>query len=244
MQNYWYFSGDLNDNIGGKNLNSTSTIIYTSDRFNNSASALALHNELIQIPAGTYFNKESTISIWIQLKSKDINSSLIKFGSPMNSLNLTLNIHKNHLVFIIESNSNKAELKSQSKLNCDQWMHVAIVLKQDHASMYINGSKMTEKKIKISQNLFTSENFIGKISQDNKLIANIDDLKIYNRSLSKDEIKNDIASSCNNLKCYNDGKCEMKKSYAKCSCKSGKGGLYCDVDNESKNNKLIFFFSL
>lgn len=146
MQNYWYFSGDLNDNIGGKNLNSTSTIIYTSDRFNNSASALALHNELIQIPAGTYFNKESTISIWIQLKSKDINSSLIKFGSPMNSLNLTLNIHKNHLVFIIESNSNKAELKSQSKLNCDQWMHVAIVLKQDHASMYINGSKMTEKR--------------------------------------------------------------------------------------------------
>ena len=103
---------------------------------------------------------------------------------------------------------------------------------------------MTEKKIKISQNLFTSENFIGKISQDNKLIANIDDLKIYNRSLSKDEIKNDIASSCNNLKCYNDGKCEMKKSYAKCSCKSGNGGLYCDVDDESKNNKLIFIFSL
>lgn len=91
---------------------------------------------------------------------------------------------------------------------------------------------------------FTSENFIGKISQDNKLIANIDDLKIYNRSLSKDEIKNDIASSCNNLKCYNDGKCEMKKSYAKCSCKSGNGGLYCDVDEESKNNNLIFIFSL
>ena len=55
LQNYWPFKSNVNDVIGGAHLYQGVNAGLTSDRFNQTLSALSLKNGYYKMPPGIYF---------------------------------------------------------------------------------------------------------------------------------------------------------------------------------------------
>ena len=67
LTHYWPIeSGSMNDVKGAADMSQGNATSYTSDRFGNANSALALNGGWTQVPSGIYFNSpQFTITAWV-----------------------------------------------------------------------------------------------------------------------------------------------------------------------------------
>ena len=180
--------------IGKANLYGVTGNIFTNDQYNSPNSAISLINGYLQVPDGTYFSAgDFTAMAWVKLRSYVNNQRLIDFGNgdvvcALNDLSIYsyMNIGNSLVSSIIP-------VKDYLELN--KWQHLTCVSSGLSRIIYINGT-LTKKDLAVNlqSNIDPTNNYIGKIYNQNSQYADvdIDDLKIFNRALSQEEIQSEM----------------------------------------------------
>jgi hypothetical protein len=197
MTHYWPFcSSTMFDEIGDAHMVQISAIKFAPDRFGNANAALNLNGGWTQVPSGFYFNTPSfTISTWIYPQSIGSWARLIDFGNGAFS---------NNVVFAIGSPTNipafqlcipsscSLTLYSSQNLTLSEWQFVAVTYDGYNARIYINSLLTAHLIYNYSMpNLNTTSNLIGKSNMGNNdgySASYIDDLRVYNKSLTQNEL--------------------------------------------------------
>ena len=167
--------------------------LFTTDRFQNENSAIRFTNGYYQVPAGVYFRGDFTISVWQRL-SKLVNwARIIDFGNGPNSDSIFLaSTTVGQPVMFIYNNSNSfTRVQTVSSLVIGNWAHVAFTLTGTTAKIYLNGTFVALTPFMTPSNTLRTRNYIGRSNTSGigYLNADLDDLMIFNRSLSDSEVK-------------------------------------------------------
>ena len=216
---YWPFNGNANDESGNGNNGSytgsscnvcgsssvTAPPILTSDRFNNSDSAFQFSDQLdlisIANSSSLQLTSPYTISLWLNPSTYNLGTFgwgviVAKWGE-VSSASYQLRISDTgKLIYDTHDGSNTTSLTSNSSIQLNSWTFVVIRQINSSVSISINGitdisnpnmliPAIVNNTIEIGRNYnqfsnYSTEGFIGKI----------DDVSIYNRALTQDEIAN------------------------------------------------------
>ena len=164
--NYWSFSGNLNDSIGNSHLFGGMNYNLTLDRFNSSYSAISLIDGFLNMPPGVYFNSSFTAMGWIKVKIFTNWARFFDIGIGQANQNVVLcythgftGIPRGFTMNDISSSG----LDSASPLDSNKWQHLAFVLDNQNAYIYIDGLQTGfQSSFIIPQNLVRQKCFIGK----------------------------------------------------------------------------------
>ncbi len=200
MTNYWPISnGQMFDTVGAAHMTQGSSTYFTSDRFGNLYSALALNGGWTQVPPGIYFNtREFTISVWILPQQIGNWERVIDFGTGHSSNNIVLALSSytvNNPALVIFSGSGPAAYVLSSKnLTLGRWQFLTATFDSLNASIYLNGTLTADYSYPYSLTSVTrSDCFVGKSNWaaahgDGFSNSYLDDLRFYNKSLTQSEI--------------------------------------------------------
>ena len=191
LTNYWPFSGNTIDVVGGMNLAIQSNGQYDLDRFGNSNSTLYLNQGWAIAPAGLYFNCNIgyTIMLWVKLIAMGSgNPRLFNFfNSPYN----------NRVLIVYEPSTGKIGTMSgwstsNIYLTTGIWKHVALTSNSTTNIIYINGQQVFSSSYACSAAAVpTNQCYIGRSDcypGDSDINAAYDELKIFNRTLTAGQI--------------------------------------------------------
>jgi len=224
---------------------------YGIDRFGIGNRTVDLYTSYAEAPTSTYFHNEFTIVIWFNKYYVNSSSTfaLIDF-SFNNSRNIGLAIINNEIIFFAKNSSQSIiKLESNYKINNKEWYHIAITYSTNSKLiyLYVNGVLVSSLYVDLILGE-TNLNYIGKSDTLNMTGSEIliDEIKIYNRALSSNEISIDsrlivttTTSSittrtatktdiCKYFIFYNGGTCyTFNNLYAYCLCKNDYSVPYC-----------------
>ncbi|RNA26360.1 glycoside hydrolase [Brachionus plicatilis] len=197
MVNHWPISAArVNDLVGGKDLYGPYNTDFEKDRFGKENSAVRLNYGYYAIPAGHYFGPEFSISIWAKFFNSDIYTRIFEFGNGMQTNNVVgIYTHNSNLIKIGMTvyKPNPIETKDigySSVQEKNRWYHVVYVIKNTDAYIYLDGHFLASGTCFAKNKEEMRVNFLGKSTWPSNSNANatFDDLKIFNRALTNQEI--------------------------------------------------------
>jgi hypothetical protein len=209
---YWPFNGNANDESGnGNNGIVNGNVIITNDRNNIANSAFEWPNtnsgfgssSFISLPNLTsqFQNGEFSISLWVN-----------KYPNPISIDPRILGIGESGLIFNGNSSSIKVFLgiglgTFTNPIGDNQWAHIVFVNNgiSGQSYFYLNGILIHQITTTPSQNIVSSSSDaweLGRksISAFNGFGGKIDDVGIWNRALTSQEITN-LYNSANSNEC-------------------------------------------
>jgi hypothetical protein len=201
LQNYWPINGDMRDYIGQSDMSVGVNAELGPDRFDNPQSALYLNNGYCTVPPGVYFNGSPfTITAWVKEVQFGYVSRLLDFGNgyDIDNIVLTISAHTTLCPFMLTFNAgtNDPSIYASSCLSLGEWTHLAAVFDGSNGLVYLNGTPGASQSSASPQNVLRQNCFIGRSNWlswgDQDADAYFDDIKIYNRALSADEIRRDM----------------------------------------------------
>ncbi len=196
---YWPFcNGTMKDVIGLADMMQGSYTSFTTDRFGNVNSSLALNGGWTQVPPGIYFDSsEFTISVWVYPSNVGSYSRIYDFGNGPFPDNIILSLSQlNSLKPCFESYSGSNNVfltTSSNQITQNQWQLIAATFNGTHARIFLNGTFVAESNAQgYSQPIIVSRSncYIGRSawSQNEYSYSYLDDLRFYNKSLTQEEI--------------------------------------------------------
>jgi len=158
LTHYWPIcDATMLDVIGSSNMIQGNLTSFTSDRFNNPNSALALNGGWTYVPSGIYFNTpEFTISVWVYPQQVGYGSRVIDFGNGVCSDSILLALDS------ASSNGDKkpwswTKVNTYSNTICEadskqvqtknEWQFLTVTFNSTDMIIYINGTLMEQKSI-------------------------------------------------------------------------------------------------
>ena len=185
--NYWPMDNHVNDTVGGAHMYNGYNVDFVSDRFGNPNSAIRFAEGYHQIPPGVYFKGDFTVSLWYK-PINTLNSGTIMVFGNIGSDNIQL-INSEKLYFYIHVMSYNSIIETSNRLSIGQWAHLVITSSENSCSFYVNGLLTVQTNdMYIPRNVNRTSNYIGRSGEYYNLWADLDDLRIYNRSMSQAEI--------------------------------------------------------
>jgi hypothetical protein len=202
LTHHWtIFDSNMKDVVGRADMEQVSPITFATDRFGNSNSSLNLNGGSTRIPGGVYFDsREFTISVWVYPKGVKYHSRIIDFSPVLNSYENRIilvfdnapniqNLNYEPALFIFDNKSTTAARAISSKpLINEKWQFLTITFNGTASYIYIDGcisQSTTYVNYYILPTVFRNYTYIGKGSES---YSYLDDLRFYNKSLSKSEI--------------------------------------------------------
>lgn len=186
---YYRCNGNVKDESGRSNDAVNHNVTFTADRFNrvNSACEFNGSNSFLEIAHKAYLNigVNGSLSFWLKyyggssilLWKRKYSGSKgweVYFGWP------------NEL--LVYTNEDAAYIKTGSIHAGNKWYHVVINDEYGNVSVYVDGKKVAENALGGFES--TGENLlIGRDEIGNYFTGCLDDLRIYNRPLSEEEIR-------------------------------------------------------
>ncbi len=189
---YYPFNGNANDESWNGNNAAVSGSTLTSDRFGNSASSYSfdgindgINYGTLNIPVNSF-----SASLWFNPKAFESSDELLYDANATNGFNIFLEPGNELNFMVIASSSSANRIRynlGQNVLN--QWIHVVAVSDNGNIKLYINGTLQVSQDGIIGVNS-TSALFSGYDYVANNYYFNghLDDIRLYNRSLSADEV--------------------------------------------------------
>ena len=203
---YYPFNGNAQDLSGNKNHGKVNGATLTKDRFGNVESAYYFdgNNDYIQVRKNDLLNfgnsVDFTMGAWIKAKPSQASQAFPSIIGRRNSGSVN-----NGYVFLLWGDgqlaahlnygvSNKNYKSTSPNLLDEKWHHVAVTGDRDgYLTFYVDGTAKGQAGISEIGNIDSlSDLFIGweqALSASTYFKGVIDDLRIYNRTLSKAEIK-------------------------------------------------------
>jgi hypothetical protein len=167
---------------------------------------LALYGGYFQAQPGVYFDENFTITAWVKLRSYRNYQRLIDFGNGPASNNVVCMIdganNCGKPAILIYNGKHGKSIESLTGLHLGEWNHLVCMFRNGIGYIYINGTNTALGPINKPIPIIRMNNYVGRSNwkvqnQNNHLYeldtnADIDDLKIFNRALTEDEIKADM----------------------------------------------------
>jgi hypothetical protein len=208
---YWPFCGNANDESGNGHDGTVNGATLTEDRFGNANSAYSFDgfNNEIRISHHPDLNLigDFTISSWYStdffpsthnshtiIAKRDDNLSCCSANIPYN---LSVNYQQNATDFrkpiaVFAKNGSVSYYQAPYQVYLNTWTNIVLRVKTDTCSIYINGVLFLQEPLQNSQrNPNTSDLLIGSVNRafgDEYMNGSLDDIAIYNRALSQEEI--------------------------------------------------------
>ena len=195
------------DQIGSAHMTQGALASFTTDRFGNANSALALNGGWTQVPSGVYFNTpQLTISVWIYPQQVGFAARLIDFGNGSNQDNVVFEISSatslQPAFHICPSGQIGCILSTASsqKLIMNQWQFLVATFDGFNSRIFLNG-QLTAVSLNYPyamKTLTRSNCFIGKSNWAGQGVSSsfLDDFRFYNKSLTQTEIQQLMNQVC------------------------------------------------
>jgi len=163
---------------GGNFVNSSSQYIYLNNSTNYDLTS----------------SSQMTVSAWVKTPTSIINNFLgiVKRGNPYAqdaSDQYALRSANNMFQFSLGNGSSYVSINSPT-INVDSWYHLIGVVDSNKAYLYMNGKLVGEQSRPSGSTPVSNFTAIGAMNSNQKYWdGNIDEVRIYNRALSPDEVK-------------------------------------------------------
>lgn len=201
---YYPFNGDSNDNSGLSNNGIVDGPFLTTDRNNLSNSAYSFdgNDDIIRVLGNDNNNLGENFSIMAWFNPFSIKSQTIlrknsgeTFNKILGAYNLTLS-QTNDYIFSVSTLTESIQLRLNG-YKTNEWQHIMGVKKGNQLSLYVNGEKVDSKVISGAMANDTSSLFIGTRIQipANTFHGVIDEIKLYNKALTEEEISGVLSKS-------------------------------------------------
>ena len=196
--NYWSFDKSFVDQMNPSiSLYNARSFSWVNNRICTKNSALYLNNGYIQIKSSNVsWTGDFTITAWVFLMSRVACGKLLDCGiKAQNELVINLNsCNGDGLALQIYRNRSVSEfVYNRNRLEANKWKHVAFSLNNGTILIYTGGVVVATGKTHLKPNVRSNYGscFIGKSQWDNNpnINAYIDDLSMFNRGLSLEEIQ-------------------------------------------------------
>ena len=195
--NYWpIVNGLMSDIVGCAHMTPGNLTTLTSDRRGNLNAALSLNGGYTNVPPGVYFNSAFTITVWIYAQQLSYYTRVLDFGNGLNDC-IIFSLSSQFTgkpCFVLMSGPNYLyECKSSTVITLNTWTFTVISFSGSAVSIYMNGVRTCLLNSNaMPSNLIRVNNYVGKSNSvlDGYSYSILDDLRIYNRSLSSAEINN------------------------------------------------------
>ena len=209
---YWPFNSNTDDLSGNNNYGTLiNSFSYTFDRKGVANSALNLSASNSSMSSNITFNNPQifTVSLWVKTLNttklysnllyssgyvKDTSKKIIYFASN-NQYDRSLNIYNDLIeVYYHDNGGGYYYINTGANLFDFNWHHIVYTLDINGSKIYIDGIKKLNSAQNFAQNfngkwilgsLFNANNFS---SLNNSFIGSYDDIRIYNRVLTDNEI--------------------------------------------------------
>ena len=209
---YWPFCGNANDESGNGNNGTVNGATLTTDRFGNSNSAYQSGQitPLVSVPNITINSGLFACSYWIKYSSSPINTSIADISHEwLNNGTFTTFRQLNSTLGFATAGANGISsqkiINSTNPIDTADWNHVVVVRNNQLMKTWVNGINVAVDSINQNGNLTSTKNlFIGGDPENTiqnplgKFNGKIDDIAIWNRALTPQEIK----------QVYNQGICQ------------------------------------
>jgi hypothetical protein len=192
---YWPFNGNANDESGNGNNGIITGATLSNDRFGINGKAFDFNgiNNKITIPSSSQFvNSDLSISLWINLNSVDASGrQFLVVGSNSNAI-WSCAYRPSYYQFIKNQGCGTVNaIESTSQTTINQWIHLCYVINSTTIKIYKNGSLLsTNASIPLgnSCNNFALNMGFDIFGTPEYLNGKLDDVGIWNRALTQDEI--------------------------------------------------------
>jgi hypothetical protein len=193
---YYPFNGNAND-YSGNSYNATAIgVTLATDRFGttNRCYSFSGNSTYVTCPPATYFNGDYTISGWVNASTAQTWCRMIDFGNGAGSDNVLVTLNYagfgtvGSSVYVGGTNS---DVSSSQAFTLNQWVHIVVTQTGTTRYFYYNGALVgTYTGLGVPQNVVRNGCYIGlsNWSGDGEIFGSMDDIRIYDRSLSLAEV--------------------------------------------------------
>jgi hypothetical protein len=195
---YWPFSGNANDASGNGNNGTVNGATLTSDRTGQLNAAYLFNSNSISFSNSNFaaFGINSfTSSIWVKFTALSDAKSFVRYGNCGNSSGWGMR-HANGSIGILEYSANVVNLNqvgSQLSYNDGLWHHCVFIrdVGTNQIRLYINGVLIATSSFAggTTNNILPDQPFFfGTCNGFESFIGTLDDIGIWNRALTQQEI--------------------------------------------------------
>jgi len=198
---YYPFNGNANDYTENANHGIVYGATLTSDRFGNTSSAYNFDglDDYINCGNDLILNQEFTISVWFKCFNQDYNNYIIdkyNWKEPWLSGVSICTVDESDIRFGGRNNTNQGYFLQTSNANLTdgEWRNVIGIIRNNVWELWIDGVLIStinsiSGEVNNEDNLIIGNLFYGYEDQNRYFDGSIDDIRIYNRPLTGDEIK-------------------------------------------------------
>jgi hypothetical protein len=157
-----------------------------------------LVNGYYKVPSGVYFNGgDFTIMVWIKVRNYNHWSRVIDFGTVPQSNMVILSVSETTTGYpanAFYTISSATFIRSSVQIELNKWKHLTCVFSIiNNGFIYIDGVSYTGSVSSFTGgpiNILRTSNFVGRSNNPGEadVDADMDELKIFNRALSQQEI--------------------------------------------------------
>ncbi len=194
---WWPFNGNANDESGNGNDGVVNGATLTEDRFGNSSSAFSFSNNIITVAHNSLFgiqpSSELTVTFWTRVTgTQTVQHFIGKRPNGAGSFNwqFAFNYPANIGLSFVGSANNLYGVASDYQVPINNWVNITGIYENQLWSVYVNGEIIDSVS---STLLFPDTNTpltFGNSGNFQPLYGSLDDIAIYNRALTLQEIQN------------------------------------------------------
>jgi len=188
---WWGFNGNEQDGSGNGNHGTVNGATLTTDRFGNQNGAYNFSNSVISInsanmPLG---NSNRSISLWFQASQVPQGSNVMLFyGSTQSNQGCGLSLTPTGFVFISWINNDIHF--SFTSIQTNVWNKLVAVYESNVSKLYLNGVLLQSIYSGVNRNTVSGPLHFGFDGGSQYFIGKLDDIGIWNRALTQQEITN------------------------------------------------------
>jgi hypothetical protein len=185
---YYPFNGNANDESGNEHHGTVNGATLTTDRFGNENSAYSFDgNDIITVNHSADLNMEGELSISVWVKPTTLSNAMI-LGKSNYSSNTNYLLRTKTTGFL-QFEYKKFANSTNNPLIAGQWNHIAVISEADNTKkIYVNNVLSTHTESTSPYGLVTNILTIGARTGAEFFNGVIDDIKIYNKALTADEV--------------------------------------------------------
>lgn len=196
---YWPFCGNADDESGNGNDGTVNGATLTSNRFNepNGAYEFDGNNDFISIPHSESLNNSSeiTVNCWILVQnSSTYNNIISKDNDVFGNRSWFFGVNEDRIITAtFNPNQNNFEIISPNLNFLQNWSMVSFTIGSDSLRVYVDGEKVLSEFYNSPLEQIIEPVKIGVMDETNGASwffdGKIDDIGIWNRALSSDEVQ-------------------------------------------------------
>jgi hypothetical protein len=169
---------------------------FSTDRFNNSNSSLSLTYGYCELPTGIYLSGDYSIMAWVRVKQNIPNAKLFDCGNSRNddlevSLSSGAQLGSPYIAYTGQG-WGTPDYTSSTQLPLDEWHYLAAIAQGNTLLLYIDANLVVNGSLPFQANgVSRVDCYVGRCNWypgQADAYADFDDLRIFNRALSQNEI--------------------------------------------------------